>query len=584
MKRKFLVIGGLILLSLLPVRHLFFPGYFPMDDNTQIMRLYQLAGCLKDGQFPCRLIPLLGNGYSFPLFNFYSPFVYYLGVFLKLFNLSYVFIAKLLFGLSFLLSALSFWWLVKKVFKLGFYSSLTATAFYLWAPYRAVDIYVRGDLAESWIFVFLPLIFGILYQLANKKTIKTKTLIVYNLTIAAFLLTHTVSLITLFLPFLVWLIFLFIASTNKARFFKRLLLLLPSVGLSAFYLLPAILEKNLVTTETMFTGYFNFANHFVSLKQLFFSRFWGYGGSNVLDNDTMSFQLGWPMWWFVALALTFTISQTLLYFKRQNLKPSSLKIGIWNLIVNCKLKIENYPLVILALYLISIFLTHAKSYYIWQALPFLSYLQFPWRFLLPAVFFQALIAGLVINKISASAIKKWLALAAVASAIILNFSYFRPEAWWPNFNDKSFFAKTYFKKQQQAIINDYLPKTVKQIPEVGQFKKPQAIAGKANIKQWQLRSNYWQFITETSDNTKILVPVFDFPTWQAVVDGKPVPHQIDPQYGFIVIGNINEGKHIIRGYFINTPIRTTANAVSILALITLLGLSIKPSVKPKTRG
>jgi len=324
MKRNFLIISGLILLSLLPIRHLFQPGYFPMDDNTQIMRLYQLTTCLKDGQFPCRLIPLLGNGYSFPLFNFYSPFVYYLGVFFRLFNLSYVFIAKLLFGLSFLLSTFSFWWLIKKVFKLGFYPSLTATAFYLWAPYRAVDIYVRGDLAESWIFVFLPLIFGILYKLAYQKQIKTKALITYNLIIAAFLLTHTVSLITLSLPFLGWLTFLFITSTNKTSFIKRLLLLLPAIGLGGFYLLPAVLEKDLVTTETMFTGYFNFANHFVSLKQLFFSRFWGYGGSNVLDNDTMSFQLGWPMWWFVATyalaTLTYLIYRVLnLKFKIENL-------------------------------------------------------------------------------------------------------------------------------------------------------------------------------------------------------------------------------------------------------------------------
>ncbi len=568
MKKHLFINILLILFSLIGFRHLLLPGYFPMDDNTQIMRLYELKNCLSDGQFPCRLVAHLGNGYTFPLFNFYSPFVYYFGVIFRLFNLSYVFIAKLLFGLSILLSAGSFYWLVKKVFKLGIYSALIGTLFYLWAPYRAVDIYVRGDLAESWVFVFLPLVFGILYQLTHQT--KIKTIIIYNLILAAFFLSHTVSLITLSIPIFIWLIFLLITSVDKVNFIKRFLLLLPAVGLAGFYLLPAVFEKDLVTTETMFTGYFNYTNHFVSLKQLFLSRFWGYGGSNVLDNDTMSFQLGWPMWWLVIIYTLISLT----YLTKRVLK---LKIKNLNLIKKFKFQISNYSIIIIFLYLISIFLTHAKSYPIWQALPFLNYLQFPWRFLLPAVFFQALIGAFLIHSLNQNLKTKTKAFLFVTLALLtigLNFSFFKPETWWPDFTDKSFFAQNYFTKQQQAIINDYLPKTVKQVPKVGQFKMPQVTAGKADIKEWQLRSNYWQFIAETSNNTQILVPVFDFPNWQVVVNHKPVSHQVDKEYGFISITGLTEGKHIIRGYFLNSPTRIMANSTSILALIILLFLSL----------
>jgi hypothetical protein len=34
-----------------------------------------------------------------------------------------------------------------------------SSVFYVWAPYRALDVYVRGAMNESWAFVWFPLIF-----------------------------------------------------------------------------------------------------------------------------------------------------------------------------------------------------------------------------------------------------------------------------------------------------------------------------------------------------------------------------------------------------------------------------------------
>jgi len=48
------------------------PGYFPMHDDLQAIRLLQMDKCIKDGQIPCRWVPDMGYGYGYPQFNYYK--------------------------------------------------------------------------------------------------------------------------------------------------------------------------------------------------------------------------------------------------------------------------------------------------------------------------------------------------------------------------------------------------------------------------------------------------------------------------------------------------------------------------------
>ena len=54
-------------------------GYFSMHDNQHLARLFELDKAIRAGQFPVRWVAGLGFGYGYPLFNFYPPFIYYLG-------------------------------------------------------------------------------------------------------------------------------------------------------------------------------------------------------------------------------------------------------------------------------------------------------------------------------------------------------------------------------------------------------------------------------------------------------------------------------------------------------------------------
>jgi hypothetical protein len=69
-----------------------------------------------------------------------------------------------------------------------------------------------------------------------------------------------------------------------------------SLGLTAFFTIPVILEKGIVATDTLVVGYYEYTAHFASIAQILFSRFWGYGPSVWLTDDGMSFQVGWVHW------------------------------------------------------------------------------------------------------------------------------------------------------------------------------------------------------------------------------------------------------------------------------------------------
>ena len=61
-----------------------------------------------------------------------------------------------------------------------------------------------------------------------------------------------------------------------------------------------------------------------------------------------------------------------------------------------------------------------------------------------------------------------------------------------------------------------------------------------------------------------------FPGWIVLVDGKEVPITLHDTYGYIIV-DLNNGKHIVRGRFTNTPVRTFANTVSAVTMLGLFG-------------
>jgi len=302
----------------------------------------------------------------------------------------------------------------------------------------------------------------------------------------------------------------------------------------------------LVKIETLISDYYNFELHFASVKQLFLDRSWGYGPSVLGPNDNLSFQLGWPHWWIVVLAILIFV-YLLLRKEKKTLIP--LGFGI-------------------ILFFAAALMVHAKSYYLWEAIPLLSFVQFPWRFLAIAMLASSFVGGIVISKVRG---RLFLGIGLIVLVFVLNISYFRAGEYFPAMTDEKKLSGDEFVQQSKAAILDYLPKQVEQVPQELAPNFPLVIFGEAEVSKLNKRSDFWHFDASvfSSGGAIIKVPIFDFSDWQVLVDGNPVAHLASYPEGVIEV-NISEGKHIIVGWFQNTPMRVMANTVSLIALTGLM--------------
>jgi hypothetical protein len=501
--------------------------------------------CFLDGQLPCRWAPDLGGGFGLPLFNYYSPLAYYLGIVFRLLGFSFIVSIKILFFLGILLSGFSMFLLGREFW--GDLGGLVGAVLYVFVPYHALDIYVRGDLAEFFALSILPLVFWVFYRLLKEKNRAFWFLAVFSL--AAFLLSHNITVMLTLPLLLIWLLFwLFVPKRVEKKIFLRILLVgLASFGLAAFYLLPAWFEKNLVQLEGLTTGYFNFRAHFASLKQLFLERSWGYGISLFGDPDTISLQIGWPHWWLVIGAGLVG----LLRKKRQDKQVFLIFLFLF-------------------LFLVLSFMVHPRSAFIWERIPLLAFVQFPWRFLGPLGFVSSFLAGsifLLFSRKKKTGAIFWAAF-IIGLTLVLNFSYFKPERFQA-LTDQDLLLGEIFERERRGSIRDFLPREVGLLPG-SDLQSPQAIKGEASISEFLKKSDYFKINIEVFGEkaAEILAPVFSFPDWETFIDEQPVTIEKN-QWGLILV-EVPSGKHEISGWFKNTNMRLLGNAISLISLLILV--------------
>lgn len=549
---------------------LFKPGYFNMHDDMQMIRQLEMEKCLKDGQIPCRWTPDLGYGYGYPLFNFYPPMPYFVGQVYRTLGFSFVNSVKATAVTQIVLAAAFMYLLAASIF--GSSGAFLASIFYTYAPYHALNIFVRGAMNEAWASVFFPLIFYFSRRLILEN--KFKYVIGLALAFTGLLLSHNPMALT-FVPILfLWCLFWLFTKFKKpfSIFIKKelpviLKLVLSgilTISLSAFYTLPVLFESKYVQIESMFIAYYHFSVHFTTVFQLFISNFWGDGASVWGPQDNMSFMLGYLHWIIPTLIFFFVLVS--LIKKRKKKHPNR----------------QNYILLLLLISLafMATFMTHNKSTFLWLLFPIIQKIQFPWRFLNHSAFlFPLSVGGLVWilkEKISKKLITPIIILLALLT-ILLNINYFTPIKFGPITDQQKFSGKAW-TNQITSGIYDYLPKTAR-IAALRPAKEfvdeiyPKEVSYQITDGQ---KGTDWSFFNLTLDQpAKITLAQLAFPDFEIIDNGQKIDYQIEPELGRLVI-DLSAGDHQISVNFVNTPIRTTSNYISLIAWLTILLLLSKP--------
>ncbi len=530
----------LIVLSIPATWALFVNGYYGASDDMHPAWLYELDKTIKLGQIPPRFVPDLSFGFGYPLFNFAFPLPFYIAEVFHLLGFSLVDSIKTVFFLSIPLSAYFMYLFLREFISRTL--SLAGAVLYIYAPYRAVDIYIRGTIGEIVSFIFLPLIFLSLFKL--KHAFNGRWIGIGGFALASLVLSHNIAAY-MFFPFLILFFVLHLIFSSKKLLFliNSILMVFLALLISIYFWLPALVESSLMKYDAVF----NFADHFPTIKQLF-TPYWGYGSSVPGPYDGMSFFLGTVHILMIVLGISLSIS----FWKKFNKNIKILLIWVF-LSLSAVFFIMNY-----------------RSSFLWSNIPLLPYFQFPWRFLILTTFAIPLLI-VVFDKFKH---KYSISLLIIIITLITGWSYFRPQdflgrqdVYYLNRYIPTPTASLEYLKIQEEYLR--LPKNTDKRPD---RNYPLVFIDNGLIKQVSRINDLDVLIrTEATSVATLNYSKYLFPGWVAEIDGQKTETLAGKPFGQITV-NVASGSHTVKIIFEETNFKRFLNAISLVSFLVSLGL------------
>ena len=578
-----LALAGLTLLAVWPLLR---TGYPTIGDGLiHFYRLVQLDHLLRAGVWYPRWAADLGYGFGYPVFNYYSPLAYYLGALLHALSLTY---AQALLGVYVLALALA----VTGAYALaaqrwGAAAGLVAAAAYGLAPNFYYNPLARGALPETLGLGLLPWVLWAFTGLARGRT--APSFMLAALLNATLVLTHLLS--ALLAAPLIALVVLeqwlkaqqgappSAAGGSRLRNLNYPLLItnyLLSLCLAAFFLLPAVLELNAVQVAQLTQpGDLNFHNNFLSLRTLLA---WpsAYDARLVFNAVPASLSLA-----AVVVAVGAGLGAFLDTRGRKaqgNRLAEALRGG------------ADFWLLGLAL-LVLMLLTLPVSVGVWERVPPLALVQFPWRWVGPASLVLALLAGAGVGQALCAgwAARRGAAALVVAGSLAALWVFsltwsFGPASQAPQAAGLAE-LRTYERTSGQlgtTSTGEFLPTAVRTLPDPhaldaayaqgrpsGRLSAPPP--GVTVLSQ-SAGPNAATVDLEAASASILTFDLFDYPGWQARVDGQRAAIVPSDPHGLVTVA-VPPGAHRVEVRFGTTPVRTAAVWISVLALLALLFLS-----------
>ena len=514
--KKYLLI--LLVLSLIALWPFFKKGYFETHDGDWIIiRFSAFHQTLLSGQFPVRFVDRLNNNFGYPVINFLYPLPFYLAEIPKILGFNFVESIKMITVLSTVGSAIAMYWALSQKFKKE--AGFAGAVVYLFAPYRFVDLYVRGSFGENVAFLFIPLILGSVLKLINGKKLFLPLL---SVAVAGLVLSHNVMAF-LFLPIL-FVIGLILTGRSRLNIFIGFL---GGLAISLFYWLPVLYDLQFVKFSQIKIS--EISDHLVNFSRLIIPS-WGFGNLPSGENG-FSPQIG-----IVAIALFISAIIFRLFDKKKNL-------------------IVDFSLI---LFLLSAFLMLGFSLSFWSLVPLTDLIQFPWRLLAIIVFASSILSAYVIDKSDQKLIT---ATIIILAAVISTAVYTKPKAFVER--EEPFYSTN---EDTTTVRDEYMPIWVKEKPHGRANEKLEIVSGNARIVKQTIKAVNYKTTIESESESEILVNAVYFPGWQVKVGNKIREINFENTTGFITF-SLPKGRHEVIIKYGKTPVHLASEIISLMALV-----------------
>lgn len=545
-------VAAVFILSVWSIRPLTLRGFFPMHDDTQVGRVVAMGRALQNGQFPVRWVADLGYGYGYPLFNFYAPLPYYVGGALYATGMTDALTAtKFMFAAGILLSGLTMFWLVSRY--LGTVAGVVAGVMYVYAPYHAVQIYVRGAVGEFWAAAFFPLfLFGIFWIFGSGGR---KEAVLGITGLAGTILSHTLfgyaSVVLTMAGCAGYLFFRLLRERSITEEVKRIAALFSGgLGLSAFFWLPAFAEMSATSVAGQIGKSADYLDHFVCLGQLWSSP-WGFGGSEKGCMDGFSFKLG-----------------------KEYIVLSAAALALCPVRPELTEKVRTFLRVILIWTALSLFLVLSWSVLLWKLIPFFAYMQYPWRFLSPASLGLSVLSAAVLRWIPGHGVRIALGGAIIAGVLVFSVRLFIPQ--YPYTEPLSTYTSAgELRFRVSKISDEYLPPGFIKPKSVNDLPSSLVSAAGVTARVLEDTGTRARIAVQAETPAGVVINRTYFPGWRYEVNGTSVTPAVVHALPRI---SVPQGTSIVSMQFTDTPVRTIGNLLSVLTVVMIVFIYGKKTI------
>jgi len=343
--QKVVALGGILLVALFACAPLLLEG--AVDGHSieyNLVWLKHFSAQLGAGDLYPRWLMGMNRGAGSPVFFYYAPLPFYLtslgvGLFPQLsLNVQLAVGEWLLIALS----GVAFFTYARR--HVAVLAAAIAAAVYMLLPYHfEVDLWLRQDLGELTVYIWMPLILRCTEQIFESSTFNRNAVIGLAVTYAALMFSHlpTALLFSLCIGIYVLVLSAQQVSIKGLRQFAAGIAL--GVALAAVYWVPALFAQNYIQSDKLWTPYFDFHRWLYPARSEVANPF-AHRLIALINITTILFVLFWLVSFFSAERKT----------KMRLLAPMILMATAW-------------------------FLISPASLLLWEHAPALWKVQFPWR-------------------------------------------------------------------------------------------------------------------------------------------------------------------------------------------------------------
>ena len=498
------------------------------------------------------------HGFGEPRFIFYPPISWMFGAALGI-VVPWIFVPAVFIVWTQTLAGLCAFALGRRLFPQR--GALVCAVCYAANPYALLIVYMRSDFAEQLALAFFPLLFlaaaEVLGLLDSPPRTPRRSIVLLAITFAAVWLTNAPAGVVASYSLAMLLVCTAVTKKSWRPLLQGTAALALGFGLAGFYLLPAAYEQRWVNISLALASGLQPSQNFLYAV--------------VADAEHNAFNRIASNTAVLIIALTGIFAT--LSFPRSRSSAQPLKTSLWGTLV--------------ALSVTAAFLMLRISNILWESLPKLRFVQFPWRWMsilaIPfAVFFSAAIVQKRARGYSAAAM-----IAAALAILACTATYLVRHTWWDSEdvpvllealqNDKGFEGVDEYDPlgDDHSLLPEKLERVmVTPTPEAeAELKSPAEVT----VQRWTAEKKEMRITT--LEPAVLKLRLLDYPAWRVEVnEAVVVPEQTEETAQITV--PLATGSSRVSVHFIRTPDRTIGgliSATSILIALLLFGWRPKGS-------